>query len=295
MPDRIARAMVPGHRLLAVACVATDTARDARRRHDLADSSAAFLGKGLCAGLLLGALQKEETHHVNVQVGCDGPVGGLFVDALPTGQVRGYVREHSVSFPVAARFDDEVMLGREGYVAVLRERDGEFYRGVVDLEHRDLTLALEHYYRQSEQTATTLQLECLAEGEEVLGWVGGVLVQAMPDGDLEALEAVRQRLREGVVEQAVRAGRGSVHALFEALLGDAEIELLADQDAGFACPCSHERVTKALGTVEPDELTAMIEEDGKAEASCEFCGNQYLVTADELREIRSAALARRQA
>lgn len=276
--------MVADKHLLAVACVGTDTAREARKRHALADSSAALLGQALSAGLMMGALQKGD-QHVNVQIGCDGPAGGLLVDASPAGTVRGYIQNRHVRFPTTERFDTAPMLGREGYLAVIREREGEFYRGVVGIETGDLTLDLEHYYRQSEQTATTLQVECLAEGEETLGWVGGILVQCLPGGDVDELDRIRARLRQGALADAIRSGKRSVHAILEAILERTDLELLADQDAVFKCPCSHERVKRALGTVEPAELETMIAEDGQAEAGCEFCGNRYVVTGDELRAI----------
>lgn len=238
----------------------------------------------------MGALQKDK-QHVNVQVGCDGPAGGLLVDASPAGTVRGYIRNANVRFPMAERFETSPMLGHEGYLAVMREREGEFYRGVVALESGDLTLDLEHYFRQSEQTATTLQLECLADGEEALGWVGGILVQCLPGGDADELDRIRSRLRNGALADAVRSGKRTVHAILEAILEQKDIELIADQDVSFSCPCSHQRVVRALGTVDPAEIASMIAEDGQAEAGCEFCGNRYVVTGDELQGIYAGAIA----
>lgn len=242
----------------------------------------------------MAALQKDD-QHVNIQVGCDGPAGGLLIDASPAGTVRGYTRNTHVNFPITDRFETAPMLGREGYLAVMREREGEFYRGVVGLETGDLTLDLEHYYRQSEQTATTLQLESLSDGEEALGWVGGILVQCLPGGDVDELDRIRARLRNGALADAVRSGKRSVHAILEAILEQPNLELIADQDASFRCPCSHERVVRALGTVDPAELASMIAEDGQAEAGCEFCSSQYLVSGDELRAIHARATAQKDA
>lgn len=286
--------MVADHRLLAVACVSTHTAREARKRHDLAPSSAALLGQSLSAGLLMSALQKDD-QNVNIQVGCEGPAGGLLVDASPSGTARGYVRNTTVDFPVAERFETAPMLGHEGYLAVMRERGGEFYRGVVGLETGDLTLDLEHYYRQSEQTETTLQLESFSDGDEALGWVGGILVQCMPGGDVDELDRIRKRLRNGALADALRSGKRTVHAILEAVLEQPALELIADQDVSFHCPCSHERVVRALSTIAPTELATMIAEDGQAEAGCDFCGSQYLVTGDELRVIHAASTAQNEA
>lgn len=284
MSDHIVRALLPAHDLLVVACVATDTAREARRRHGLAPSSAAMLGESLAAGLLLAALQKGEGKRVNLQVQCDGPAQSLFVDASPAGDVRGYIRGKSVRFPPTPRFSSGSMLGRSGYLAVLRELDGEFYRGQVGLEEGSLTNALEHYFEQSEQTATTLQLEVFGDGSEELGWVGGMLVQRLPKGDEAKLEELRGVLRNGFIERAFSEGRVSAHQLVEALAGEGT-ELLADHAASFACPCSRERVLRALGTLQNIDVVEMIAEDHGAEVDCDFCGAKYSISEDELRAV----------
>lgn len=294
MSDRIARGLAPDQQLLAVACIATDTTHDARRRHALSASSAALLGETLCAGLLMAALQKGD-QRVNLQVGCEGPAGGVFVDAGAQGDVRGYIRNAHLNYAAEPRLDSARLIGQEGYLAVMRERNGEFYRGVVGLETGNLTLDLEHYYKQSEQTPTTLEVACFASGEEQVGWVGGVLVQCLPGGDEDALEQVRARLKNGALEHVVRTGEASAHALLKAALSDATFDLLADHDASFSCRCSHKRVVRALGTIEPSEIEAMIVEDGKAEATCEFCASRYLVTRDELHAILAEVVAKRAA
>lgn len=284
MADRIVRALHPRANLLLIACTATDAAREARRRHGLAPSSAAFLAQGMAAGALLGALQKAESTKVNLQVECDGPVRGLFVDADTAGRVRGYVRAKNVRFPGGPRFEAAPLLGGEGYVSVLRDRDGEFYRGSVGLDSRDLSLDLERYFRVSEQVDTAVQVEVLSSDEDELGWVGGVLVQKLPDGDAEELSRLRQALREGALERAGRAGQGPFPVL-EAIASPEPLELLARHELTYFCPCTRERVLRALTTLPNTELADMIARDKKAEVNCDFCGEYYLIDESELRSV----------
>jgi molecular chaperone Hsp33 len=284
MSDRIVRALQTEHNLVIVSCVATGAAREARRRHELAPSSAALLGQTLAGGLLIAALQKSEKTRVNVQIECDGPARGVFVNANPAGQVRGFIRNKGVSFRPEPRFLAAPLLGSSGSVAVLRDVEGQFYRGLVDLGEGDLSLNLESYFATSEQTATTLQLEALADGPEELGWVGGILIQQLPGGNAAALNTLRERLRGGAVEQAVRAGARSAHALIEAVLEhEGAVDLLADQEALYFCSCSRERVFRALTVLPNIDLVEMITQEGKASVDCEFCGAHYEVGEDELR------------
>jgi molecular chaperone Hsp33 len=289
MTDRIVRALQTEQNLVIVSCVATHAAREARRRHELAPSSAALLGQTLTGGLLVAALQKSERTRVNLQVECDGPARGVFVNATPAGQVRGFIRNKSLDFRPEPRFLAAPLLGGAGTLSVLRELDGEFYRGNVTMGEGDLSLNLETYFATSVQTPTAVQLEALADDAEALGWVGGILIQQLPGGDGKALEALRARLRTGVVERAVRAGARTAHALLEAVTGeDSAVDLLADQDATYFCSCSRERVFRALTVLPNIDLVEMITQEGKASVDCDFCGAHYEVTEEELRRVLDA-------
>ena len=288
MSDRIVRALLKDANLLAVVCVATEVAREGRRRHGLAPSSAALLGEALSAGLMVASLQKSEQTRINLQVECDGPARGLFVDADPEGRTRGYIRNKTVRFPPEPRFSTAPLLGKTGYVSVLRSVDGELYRGAVGIESGDLSREIEGYFASSDQTDTTLQLEALATGDEELGWVGGVLIQRLPDGDADVLAQLREKLRSGAVEAAVRSGLTTAHALLGEITGGLASDLLADQEVQYFCPCSRERVFRALTVLPNIDLVEMITQEHKALVDCEFCGAHYEVTEAELREILDA-------
>ena len=68
-------------------------------------------------------------------------------------------------------------------------------------------------------------------------------------------------------------------------LGIGPLELEAEIRPRFACRCSRERVVRALATLETDELRDMAKRDKGAEASCDFCGARYGISADELLEL----------
>lgn len=280
MSDRLARTLLPDDGVVLVGCVSTGLSRHARGVHGLASSSAALLAQGLTAAAMMAAFQKAAK--VDLHVSGNGPAGTLFADADPEGNVRGYVRNGTLALSPGERFASAPLLGASGLVSVVRDVEGRFYRGIVPLTGAELEREIELYFGASEQVEAAVGLEVLSAGDEALGWVGGVLAQRLPDGDSAAIERLRERLRGGRLRDAAQGGQASPFALCEAIAEGDRLELLADQPVNFACPCSRERVLRALSTISPADLQEMIDEDHGAEATCDFCMSRYEITEAEL-------------
>jgi molecular chaperone Hsp33 len=232
MIDRLVRGLIPAHGLRALFVRVGDTARMTRMLHGLGPTAAWIFGEALAAGALLGALQKDSSGRVNLQLEADGPLRGLFVDADPEGNLRGYVRAPQISFPGEPEVAARAALGTTGYLSVIRDLGGgRFYRSSVELAEDGLTGVLRRWFSASEQVETAFDLAVVPRGEEPLGDVAGVLVQRLPDGDGAAVEAVRRALyldpslaqahaalvplfaRLGRGEEAARARRNALEAL----------------------------------------------------------------------------------
>ena len=79
----------------------------------------------------------------------------------------------------------------------------------------------------------------------------------------------------------VRSGDGPAEILAVVLAG-LDVRAVAEQPAHFACPCTRERVFGALLLLGRAELRDMIEREGQAEVTCEFCAERYVIGRDEL-------------
>lgn len=290
MTDRLCRGLLPHLGLRAAFVRVGDTARMARVLHGLYPTSARLFAEGLAAGALLGALQKGEGR-VNLQVECDGPIGGLFVDADAEGNVRGWVRRPSVHFPGDPARGARAALGGSGYLSVLREiRGGQHYRSAVELAELDLAADLRRWFAASEQVATALDLAVVARGDEPLAEVAAVLVQRLPDGDDAAVEAARRRIAAGALREALAAGAGAQDAI-RAVAGDG-FDLLADVEVAYRCGCSHDRARVAVSALGADGVADVLANEREAVITCEFCRARYVVTEPELRDIERRLSAR---
>ena len=82
--DRIVTASAARGTVSLVSGITTDLVREARRRHDLAPTASAAVGRLLTASALLGA-SLTGRERLTLQVVGDGPLGAVTADAWPIG------------------------------------------------------------------------------------------------------------------------------------------------------------------------------------------------------------------
>lgn len=285
VPDARVRALWADKGLTATAVVVTQAAREGQRLHGLHDVSAMLLGQALAAGALLASLQKDQTR-VNLQLECDGPLRGLFVDAGEDGGLRGYVKNPYLD--VEGNLGPHrwrPALGNSGFLSVLKDLgQTEFYRSSVQLAAMDPAVDLAHYFATSEQVATRVALAVVRAPPEPLGAVAGVVIQALPDGDAAALEALGATLTEQLAAHAVGTdAAGLVTRLLP------QFAVLKTTPIAWRCTCSKERVLNALGALGVEDLKDLLATRGGAAASCQFCGKRHEASADELRALIAQA------
>jgi molecular chaperone Hsp33 len=281
--DRLVRGIFAERGLRAVVVRVSDTARMARVLHGLYPTSARLFAEALAAGLLLGALQKDRAR-VNLQLECDGPVRGLLVDADAEGSVRGTVRRPEVNFPGDPEQGARAALGGSGFLSVLRDLGGgNWYRAHVELRELSIARDLSRYFAESEQVDTALDIAVVARPEEPLADVVGLLVQKLPDGDAGAVAAAREALAAGALRRALEASSAPQDAL-AAIVGPG-FELLADIEVAYRCSCSMERARNAVSALGREELEDVLQKEKRAEITCEFCRQHYVVGEEELRTI----------
>lgn len=288
MADELISALLQKSNLRALVVVATDVGRKARELAKLSRTSAALLAQGLAASALLGALQKSGGR-LNLQVECDGPLRGMFLDADNQGNVRGYAKNRQVDVEGAeGAYRWRPALGNSGFISVLRDRgQGEYYRSSVQLKHFDLARDLEEYFTVSEQLKSHVVIDAVPRDGEPLGTVAAVLVQPLPDGDRAAFEALGPRLHgpSGLAHVLRSQPDLSAAGLLKAFFADDQPEVMSRFPLGYSCTCSKERVLNALASMGKADLEDLLAKEGKAEVTCEFCSTHYVVAGEEIRAL----------
>jgi molecular chaperone Hsp33 len=185
------------------------------------------------------------------------------------------------------------VLGRRGVVNVLRDLGlKELYQGQTALLTGEVDEDIESYLSTSEQVPSALGCEVVLDGNRVVA-AAGILTQAMPGGDPDAVREVQHALRAGRLYELLASGERSPTALAQQLYAAGALEVVGDdRPVRFQCRCSAQKIAEMLqllGTVDLDE---MIAEDKPAEVVCKYCNTRYHIGRSELERIRADAAGR---
>ena len=264
----------------------------------------ALLGEMAAAGVLMQANIKFNGALV-LQMHGDGPV------KLAVAEVQS-----DLAFRVTATVAGEVTPGAQveamlnvngkGRCAITLDPKDKLpgqtpYQGVVPL-HGDqreplqrLSEVLEHYMLQSEQLDTKL---ILAANDQV---AAGLLIQRLPVEGKGNIGGARNEDDIGVNEAYNRIAHLAATLTPEELLSlDADTVLhrlfweepllrfepqTGPNAPRFACTCSRERVGHMLRSLGVQEVESILEEQGRVDIGCEFCGQHYLFDAVDAAEL----------
>ena len=69
------------------------------------------------------------------------------------------------------------------------------------------------------------------------------------------------------------------------IFSDEEIEITDKQNVQYYCNCSREKIEKVVIALGKKELEDIINQDHKITLKCHFCGKEYTLTEDELKEL----------
>ena len=274
--------------VMASAITGTDLVARAREIHHTSPTATAALGRSLMACSMMGNQLKGEDNSLTLQIRGDGPLGGITCVSDSQGNVRGYVvhPQADVARKQEGKLDVGAAVG-EGSLTVIKDlgmRDP--YVGSIALVSGEIAEDVTAYFAESEQIPTACALGVLVQGGsgEVLT-AGGYLIQLLPGAGEDTIDKVERGLqRVGYVTGHLKQGKSALE-LIRDVLGEFEIEVLETCPVEYRCYCSRERVVRALISMGTHEMKNLIEEQGQAEMTCQFCDRVYRFDREELEEI----------
>lgn len=289
--DHIVRAVAGNGTIKAAGISGKDMVERARQIHTTLPVATAALGRSLMGCSLMGDMMKEEAGSVTLQIKGGGPLGTITAVSDSQGNVRGYLQNGEVDLPEKApgKLDVGTAVGSDGTLTVIRDlRMKEPYSGSIQLISGEIADDLAAYFVESEQIPTACALGVLVGVDQSVAAAGGYLIQLLPGAEEGLIDRLEENiLRVGHATNLLREGRSATDLLLAVLEGFSP-EILEEHPVAYRCYCSRDRVTRALISMGRQELSGLIEEQGKAELTCQFCDKAYNFTHEELEELLSA-------
>ena len=285
MRDEIVRAITADGLVKAAAITGRDLVERARNIHTLLPVATAALGRTLMAASLMGDAMKIDGSSLTLQIKGGGPLGTILAVSDEAGNVRGYVQNPHVELMEKApgKLDVGRAVGETGSLTVIKDLGmKEPYVGTIDLLSGEIADDIAAYFVESEQIPTACALGVLVGTDQSVTSAGGYLIQLLPGAGEDIITKIEAGVqRVGSVSHALEGGLDGA-GLLRAVLSDFDLEILETHPVEYRCYCSRDRVTRALISMGREELSSLIQEQGQAELTCQFCDKVYKFTPEEL-------------
>jgi len=253
---------------------ASSTAQKARDLHDLSPIATILMGKMICAAAVLSLDLKSENGDVSLRVDSEGPLGGGIVICNALGDVRGYIRKPNLELDNP---QDNFLPGRQllpGTLTVIKKMpDTAPWMGSTTLVTGEIAEDLAHFYLQSEQVPSAVNLGILVDRDAKVRACGGFMIQQLPFADPAKVDALIRNLElTPNLSDLMDMGLSIADVFNRFVFKDMQHHIDIAHPIRYHCNCSRERFARSLLTLGKAELQSMSE---GIEPVCHYCNKTY--------------------
>lgn len=288
MKDYLVKALAYNDNVRIYCVTCPNTLNEIGDRFSYYPSALDAVGRVLSIGAMMGSmLKKEET--VTIRVDGNGQIGKIIVDADAHGHVRGYCDNPHCHFEYNdGRLNAKATIGDRGLISVIKDlKLKEPFIGTTPIISGEMGEDFAYYFNVSEQLPSAVSVGVLVNTDSQAVSAGGLIIQLLPNTPDEVITELEEKLKVlPPISEMLESGL-TPEAIVKNVSLDARIIEMVPIE--FKCTCSKERFRRGILSLGADEINQMIEEDGKADTVCHFCGNEYHFSKEELEEIASDA------
>ena len=288
MKDQIIKFLAHDGKISVVCASTTNLVEEARKLHDLSPLATAAMGRVLTITSLIGAEMKNKTDKLTIQIKGNGPIGKIVAVADNTPKVKACITNPHADLPLNefGKLDVGGAIGNQGFINVIKDIGlKEPYIGISPLTSGEIAEDFANYFQSSEQRQTAVALGVLVDKNGVRS-SGGYIITPMPDATEEEISIVEQSIFQAGAISKMLDNKLSLKEIAQKVTGDKNVKVMdASIEPVYECGCSKEKFADGLMTLGTQQLTELIEEEGKAEIQCQFCNKLYNFNKEELEEI----------
>ncbi len=285
MSDRLLRGLLPRHDFRFSLCQCAALCNEGLARHRADWLSGWLLAEALVCASAVSVMLKT-TEKLTLRWGYPGPVGTILADANHHGEVRGFVQRLSLLGEVAGL--EEALGGNGNISAITSTPDKVLHTGVTQGVFRHLPRDMAHLFSVSYQVETLLVAGLMMPPTQPVRVTSavGLMVQPMPGADPARMERLREATEGEDFQDWLEAEPRPLEAVQRRLASQTgPWEVLQQSEPRFRCGCTRDKVVTVLRMVDPQELRELMDEQGRAEVNCHFCGEAYHFGRGELRAL----------
>ncbi len=288
--NRVQRFVTHDFTVRAAAVDATAVVREMQVLQGAKALPSLAIGRAMVGAMLMAAQQKQG-HQVGVYIRCQGPLRAIYAEAHFEGQVRGYCpMTHYEPENYNNEYNLKAAIG-EGSLTVARHQPFQKtpHQGTVNLVSGEIGEDIAHYLIQSHQIRSLVSVGVYLDAYGQVRSAGGVIIEVMPGVEDQIIDQIQKNADSHLVpvSQMLFDGAQSVDLVKPYFQGIPFMELEHNFPLTYTCPCTKDRVVRALETLGLAELEDMIRKNEKADVTCQVCGRPYLIEIEELTHLKN--------
>lgn len=251
-----------------------------------------LLASALVLAALLGTTLKDAGGQLTLQAQTENGVVSLLVADYKNGDLRGYAKFDPDR--LAELGPDPTLFGLfgKGYLAVTFDQamTGERYQGIVPLDGESLDKAAEHYFFQSEQIPSLIQIATRHEPGQGC-FAAGMMLQHLPEGEVgrerlhvrhdhpewEHVQALAATLKDEELTDDALPLTDIVWRLFHE---EEEIRVTDPVTLAKGCRCDLAHIRDVIGRFPAADRADMADEQGIIGVDCAFCSRIFPIALD---------------
>jgi Disulfide bond chaperones of the HSP33 family len=251
-----------------------------------------LLASALVLAALLGSTLKDAGGQLTLQAQNEHGVVSLLVADYKAGEVRGYAKFDADR--LAELGSDPTLFGLfgKGYLAITFDQaaTGERYQGIVPLDGDSLGSAAEHYFFQSEQIPSIVQIATRHDAGQGC-FAAGLLLQHLPEGEVgrerlhvrhdhpewEHVQALATTLKDAELTDDALPLTDIVWRLFHE---EEEVRVTDPTALTKGCRCDLDHIRSVIGRFPATERAEMADENGIIGVDCAFCSRLFPMALD---------------
>lgn len=273
----------------AAAVDATQVVQEMQMLQNTLPIATVGVGKAMVGALLMAA-QLKDKQQVGLLFRGNGSIKSIYAEADYEGNVRAFTPNPGYE-PV--NYDKGLSVAEalgKGTLSVARHQpfQKQPFHGTVELVTGEIAEDLAHYLHQSHQIRSVVALGIFLDEYGKVVKAGGVIIEVMPGVEEKIVNAIdaNAAIMQPSVSKILMEGGKPFDLVEPFMLGVPFTELDHPYDARYFCPCDRERVKGALGILGMAEIQDIIDKGDEQEVVCQMCGKPYVITIEEMTELR---------
>jgi len=286
MADILTRVISQSGSFLGIACNTTELVTRACKMHDVGPLAAIALGRALTGAALLAALLKDG-QSLQLKFEGNGPLEKIITEAGYDGWVRGYIANPHAEVPLKeGSIDVASGIGKAGFLTVTKDIGrNKKYPGTIQLYTSEIGEDIAYYLTASEQTPSAISVTMHINNDASIAASGGFLIQSLPPADENSLSHIEKEIDQLPSPSQFFLGGKGPEDILSTLFKNVPNKKTGSRTLFYSCSCSKQKMKSALFSLGYDDLSQLLQKEGRAEVHCQFCRDNYIFERNDLKAI----------